>query len=64
MTTSSPTLKRYIISALNTFIATFIVTLATLISAVDVADSASITAALMSAAVTWVRTTLKLLIEK
>ena len=60
MITFNPTIKRYIISAINTFIAT----LETLISTVDVTSGASITAALMSAWVTGVRTTLKLLIEK
>ncbi len=47
-----PTIKRYIVSAINTFIATFIVTLATLISTIDVTSASAVAAILTSAAVT------------
>lgn len=48
---------------MNTFITVFIVTLATLITTIDVADSAALTAVIISAATTWVRTVVKILIE-
>lgn len=58
------TFKRHLISAINTFVTVFIVSLATIISTIDVTSWAAITAALISSGTTWFRAAVKILIEK